>query len=59
MVELKGISAGSWLQAYGVIYCETCAQPFLPDAGKCPFCGAPAAPAPDDEDDDTAVPEAA
>jgi phage terminase large subunit-like protein len=51
MVELKGISAGSWLHAYGVAYCETCAQPFLPeDTGKCPFCGTPA-PAEGDEDE--------
>jgi predicted phage terminase large subunit-like protein len=47
--ELKGIAAGSWTGAYGVVYCESCSQPFLP-AGreKCPHCQAPL-PADDDE----------
>lgn len=41
--ELKGISAGSWLAAYGVIHCESCTFPYLPqDTGKCPHCGTPA-----------------
>jgi phage terminase large subunit-like protein len=40
--ELKGISAGSWLQAYGAVHCESCGQPYIPDdRARCPFCGTP------------------
>jgi phage terminase large subunit-like protein len=44
ITELRGISAGSWLSAYGTVYCESCAEPYT-TAGRtaCPHCGAPVA----------------
>jgi len=39
--ELRGLSVGSWREAYGVIICATCQEPYMPE-GKtaCPWCGA-------------------
>lgn len=40
--ELRGISAGSWLDAYGVVNCGTCGQPFMADdRARCPHCRTP------------------
>ena len=56
VTELKGISAGSWLSAYGTIRCETCEEAFL-TAGRteCPWCRTPIPPDDTDTDQDRPV----
>jgi phage terminase large subunit-like protein len=42
VTELRGISAGGWLAAYGVVACESCGEPYRPEGrDSCPHCGAP------------------
>jgi phage terminase large subunit-like protein len=45
--ELRGLSAGSWLTAYGTRRCEECGRVFHERDGDCPACRpAPAGPPP-------------
>lgn len=37
--ELRGITAGSYLDAYGQMYCHGCSRSFKKDMPKCPHCG--------------------
>ncbi|GAA4626915.1 DNA-packaging protein [Actinoallomurus vinaceus] len=39
--ELRGLSAGDWNEAYGVLACERCGRlsAFVPDRLSCPHCG--------------------
>lgn len=42
LTELRGIAAGSWLSAYGTVYCQFCEEAFtLGDRTRCPHCKAP------------------
>jgi len=46
MYDLKDLIGGSWLDAYGVIKCESCERPFTKTLNgkprdKCPHCSAP------------------
>lgn len=36
--ELSGLSAGSWLAAYGTVRCETCETAYPESYGACPAC---------------------
>jgi phage terminase large subunit-like protein len=41
VMELRGLSGGSWLDAYGAVECVRCGHSFLPEFHKeCPQCGA-------------------
>lgn len=37
--ELRGLTDGSWSEAYGVVRCEGCGQAFLKHHRLCPHCG--------------------
>lgn len=51
--ELRGISAGSWLSAYGVTTCESCGQVYtVANRDVCPHCRAPVAVDDVDQGDD-------
>lgn len=39
VMELKGLSQASWLQAYGVQRCEKCEKPFSERDKRCTHCG--------------------
>jgi len=42
ITELRGLTAGSWAEAYGLITCETCEHKYLKTVhAKCPKCGEP------------------
>jgi len=43
VTELRGLSQGSWLGAYGVTACGVCREPYIVEGHDvCPFCGTPA-----------------
>jgi len=42
VMELRGLSTASWLQAYGIQRCEQCNKPFSAQASQCKHCGAEA-----------------
>jgi phage terminase large subunit-like protein len=39
MTELRGITEGSYLEAYGFKYCNSCGKAFRKMFSKCPACG--------------------
>ena len=39
--DLRGLLAGSWLEAYGMIKCQGCGKTFSDKQHKCPECAAP------------------
>lgn len=41
--ELRGLSAGSWAESYGVQTCTECGKPFMLDSNpdRCPHCRSP------------------
>jgi phage terminase large subunit-like protein len=39
--DLRGLLAGSWLEAYGMIKCQGCGRTFSDKQHKCPECAAP------------------
>jgi hypothetical protein len=43
VAELKGLSAGSWLAAYGTVRCERCETAYAETMGACPTCDPQAA----------------
>lgn len=36
--ELRGLSAGNWLNAYGMKRCDDCAKTYTDRASRCPHC---------------------
>lgn len=40
ITELRGLSAGSWLDAWGAARCHACLEPYIAAKGACPYCGA-------------------
>lgn len=41
VAELRGLSGGSWLDAYGAVECAKCGNSFMPEYHPaCPECGA-------------------
>jgi predicted phage terminase large subunit-like protein len=41
ITELRGLSAGSWTEAYGARVCPSCGRSSARGDGTCPFCGKP------------------
>jgi len=41
--DLRGLLAGSWLEAYGMIKCQGCGKTFSDKQHKCPECSVPVA----------------
>ena len=41
--DLRGLLAGSWLEAYGMIKCQGCGRTFSDKQHKCPECAVPVA----------------
>jgi len=41
LTALKGLTRGSWAEAYGVITCHSCKRPYVAEnRSACPSCGA-------------------
>jgi phage terminase large subunit-like protein len=55
---LKGLSSGSWLQAYGMKRCDDCGAAYAERHGACPACHPPAPGAPAPPDLEPAEPQA-
>jgi phage terminase large subunit-like protein len=55
---LKGLSSGSWLQAYGMKRCDDCGRAYAERHGQCPECHPLAPGAPPPESPEPAEPQA-
>jgi len=56
ITELKGITQGSYLSAYGLVYCESCQATLKKDMPQCPHCLHKRDPEPERESSISSVP---